>query len=79
MSDNPEQDFLHVYTISMYRKWGIIMRQVFYFKATSKALTLLKFVAFFHVASLLSTGIDKEKALELDNRIIFSYFSLISM
>jgi hypothetical protein len=43
---------------------------------------LLHFVAFFHVASLLSTGVeikkvgvDNEKALELDNRI-FSYFSL---
>ena len=52
------------------------------------------FVAFcclFHVASLLSTGVDNgkvgvdnekvgvdnEKALELDNRIFFSYFSLI--
>ena len=45
---------------------------------------LLHFVAFFHVASLFSTGVDNEKvgvdsekALELDNRIIFSYFSLI--
>ena len=41
---------------------------------------LLHFVAFFHVASLSSTGIDNkkvgvdnEKALELDNRIFFSY------
>ena len=33
--------------------------------------TLLHFVAFFHVASLLSTGVDNEKALELDNRIFF--------
>ena len=39
---------------------------------------LLHFVTFFHVASLLSTGVDNEKvgvdnekALELDNRIIF--------
>ena len=47
---------------------------------------LLHFVAFFHVASLFSTGVDnekvgvdKEKALELDNRIIFSHFSLISI
>ena len=57
---------------------------------------LLHFVAFFHVASLLSTGVDNkksielttalffigvdnEKALELDNRINFSYFSLISI
>jgi hypothetical protein len=54
-------------------------------------MTLLHFVAFFHVASLLSTGvdngkvgvdnekvgIDNENALELDNRILFSYFSLI--
>ena len=47
---------------------------------------LLHFVAFFHVASLFSTEVDNEKvgvynekALELDNRIIFSYFSLISM
>ena len=46
----------------------------------------LHFVAFFHVALLLSSeadnkkmGVDNEKALELDNRIIFSYFSLISM
>ena len=47
---------------------------------------LLHFVAFFHVASLFSTGVANEKvgvynekALELDNRIFFSYFSLISM
>ena len=47
---------------------------------------LLHFVAFFHVASLFSTGVDNkkvgvdnEKALELDNRIVFSYFSLISI
>ena len=47
---------------------------------------LLHFVAFFHVASLFSTGVDikkvgvdNEKALELDNRIFFSYFSPISM
>ena len=39
---------------------------------------LLHFVAFFHVALLLSTGVDiekveveNEKALELDNRIFF--------
>jgi hypothetical protein len=49
-------------------------------------LNLLHFVAFFHVASLLSTGVhnekvgvDNEKALELDNSIFFSYFSLISV
>ena len=42
--------------------------------------TLLHFVAFFHVASLFSTGvdnkkvrIDNEKALELDNRIVFIF------
>ena len=47
---------------------------------------LLHFLAFFHVASLLSTaidnkkvGVDNEKALELDSRIIFSCFSLISL
>ena len=34
-------------------------------------MLLLHFVAFFHVASLLSTGVDNEKALELDNRIFF--------
>ena len=34
---------------------------------------LLHFVGFFHVASLFSTRIDNKKALELDNRIIFSY------
>jgi hypothetical protein len=52
---------------------------------------LLHYVAFFHVALLLFTGIDNgkvgvdneevgvdnEKALEQDNRIFFSYFSLI--
>jgi hypothetical protein len=39
---------------------------------------LLHFVAFFHVASLFSTGVDNEKvevdnekALELDNRFFF--------
>ena len=57
----------------MYRKWGIIMRQVFYSKATSKALTLLRFVAFFHVASLLSTGIDNEKAGQQNNLFIFQF------
>jgi hypothetical protein len=47
---------------------------------------LLHFVAFFHVASLLSTevdnekvGVDNEKALELDNSMIFSYLSLVSI
>ena len=45
---------------------------------TYEPFILLHFVAFFHVASLLSTGIDNEKvevdneiALELDNRIFF--------
>ena len=44
------------------------------------------FCSFFYVASLLSIGVDyekggvdNEKGLELDNRIIFSYFSLISI
>ena len=43
-----------------------------------KVAILLYFVAFFHVASLSSTGVDNkkvgvdnEKALELDNRIFF--------
>ena len=40
---------------------------------------LLHFVGFFHVASLFSIRVDNEKALEMDNRIIFSYFSLISI
>ena len=54
---------------------------------------MLHFVDFFRVASLLSIGVDKrkveadnrkvgvdnKKALELDNRIIFSNFSLISI
>ena len=47
---------------------------------------VLHFVAFFHVASLFSTavdnekvGVDNKKALELDKRIFFLYFSLISM
>ena len=41
-------------------------------------ITLLHFVAFFHVASLLSTGVDNEKvgvdhekALELTNSTVF--------
>ena len=34
-------------------------------------LTLLHFVAFFHVASLFSTGVDNEKALELTNSTVF--------
>ena len=49
-------------------------------------LNLLHFVAFFHDASLLFTevdnekvGADNEKALDLDNRIFFSYLSLILM
>jgi hypothetical protein len=41
-------------------------------------MILLHFVAFFHVASLFSIGVDNEKALKLDNRIFFSDFSLIS-
>ena len=32
---------------------------------------LLDFVAFFHVASLLSTGVDNEKAIELTNITVF--------
>ena len=43
---------------------------------------LLHFVAFFHVASLLSTGVDNEKVnadnektLELDKRIFFFHIS----
>ena len=32
---------------------------------------LLHFVAFFHVASLLSTGVDNAKALELTNNTVF--------
>ena len=43
--------------------------------AQSNKETLLHFVAFFHVASLFSIGVDNEKALELDNRICFLYFS----
>ena len=46
--------------------------------AISNPTLLLHFVAFFHVASLLSTGvdnkkvgIDKEKALELTNSTVF--------
>ena len=46
----------------------------------------IKVCSFFHVASMFSTGVDNEKvgvdnekALELDNRIFFSYFSLISI
>ena len=42
---------------------------------------MLHFVAFFHVASLFSTGVDNkkvgvdnEKALELDNRTFFFIF-----
>jgi hypothetical protein len=48
-------------------------------------MNLLHFVAFFHVASMFSTGVvDNEKmgvengkALELDYRIFVLYFSLI--
>ena len=32
---------------------------------------LLHFVAFFHLASLFSTGVDNEKALELTNSTVF--------
>ena len=48
--------------------------------------TFVAFCSFFHVASLFSTGVDNKKvgidikkALELDNRIFFSYLKLISM
>ena len=34
-------------------------------------VSLLHFVAFFHVASLFSTGVDNEKALELTNSTVF--------
>ena len=34
-------------------------------------IILLHFVAFFHVASLFSTGVDNEKALELTNSTVF--------
>jgi hypothetical protein len=47
---------------------------------------LLHFVAFFHVASLFSTGVDNEKvgidnrkALELETEYFFLHFSLISI
>ena len=33
--------------------------------------SLIYFVAFFHVASLLSTGVDNKKALELTNSTVF--------
>ena len=49
--------------------------------AQGVVMFLLHFVAFFHVASLLSTGVDNKKvgvdykkALELDNRIFFFIF-----
>ena len=41
-------------------------------------MILLHFVALFHVASSLSTGVDNEKALELDTRIIFIFQPEIS-
>ena len=40
----------------------------------TKGKCFVAFVAFFHVASLFSTGIDIEKALELGNRIFFFIF-----
>ena len=47
-------------------------------KKSNLERALLHFVAFFHVASLLSTGVDKEKvgvdnekALELTNSTVF--------
>ena len=50
-----------------------------FWRGNSLKNTLLHFVAFFQVASLLSikvdnrkVGVDNEKALELDNRIFFS-------
>ena len=53
---------------------------------THGTYNLLHFVAFFHVVSQLYIGIDdkilgvdNEKALELDNRTFFSYFSVISI
>ena len=49
------------------------------FYVPHKKRYLLHFSAFFRVASLLSIGVDNEKALELDNGIFFSYFSLIPM
>ena len=45
-----------------------------YVKSQYILCILLHFGAFFHVASLLSTGVDNEKALVLDNRIIFFIF-----
>ena len=39
--------------------------------STGKKSYLLHFVAFFHVASLFSTGVDNEKALELTNNTVF--------
>ena len=65
---------------------GKDLYQVQYLLSKNEHSFFLHFVSFFHVASLFSTevdnkkgGVDNEKALELDNRIIFSYFSLISM
>ena len=60
-------------TIEISTSWHYVYRKIW---------LLLHFVAFFHVASLLSTGVDNEKvgvddekALELENRIFFLYIS----
>jgi hypothetical protein len=76
----------------------ILLQQFRCFIFFSQETIFFAFCSFFHVASLLSIGVDNgkvgvdngkvgvdnekvrvdnEKALELDNRIFFSYFSLI--
>ena len=54
------------------------MHELFYLIVQMLLSALLHFVAFFHVASLLSTGVDNEKvgvdnekALELTNSTVF--------
>ena len=51
-----------------------LMRHHYRTRTIKEKQSLLHFVAFFHVASLLSTGVDNEKVLELDNRTSFFIF-----
>ena len=77
---NQSHDYLHTYEyISISNKHAIDCTNLCFLKVLSVRITfLLHFVAFFHVASLFSTGVenkkvgvDNKKGLELTSSTVF--------
>ena len=71
MEYGPESN---IFVIKMMMKSGLEKNIFKFLHAQSLFLEnifLLHFVAFSHVASLFSTGVDNEKALELTNSTVF--------